>query len=69
MATQQFQIRMPERAAERLEQIARDRGFIGGPGRHGGDTPNRAEAVRWLLGQADEKLFQIFYAGEENRDG
>lgn len=64
MAKTQFMIRLDDRALERLEQIATEHGFTGGRGRHGRDEPNKAEAARYLLGQADEKIFGILYAEE-----
>lgn len=61
MATHQFMLRIPEAAVARLEQIAIERGFTGGQGRHGKDEPNKAAAARWLLGQADEAMFAAIF--------
>ena len=62
MSKTQFMIRLDDAALERLEQIAVEHGFVGGRGRHGRDEPNRAEAARYLLGQADERIFAILYS-------
>jgi hypothetical protein len=60
----QFMLRLPEPARERLEAIAIHHVFTGGRGRIGHDEPNKADAARWLLGQADPKLFEILFGDE-----
>jgi hypothetical protein len=55
----QFMIRLPEKAIDRLSDIAQEHGFEDGRGRHGEGNLNLAEAARYLLGQADEQLFDI----------
>jgi hypothetical protein len=64
-ATQQFMLRLPQAAVDRLAAVAIERGFTGGRGRHGSDEPNKAEAARWLLGQADEQIHAIIYEHQE----
>lgn len=65
-ATEQFMLRLPAAGVARLAEIAIERGFTGGRGRHGKDEPNKAEAARWLLGQSDEKLHEILYDHQES---
>jgi hypothetical protein len=61
MGKTQFMLRLDDAALERLAEVAVERGFTGGRGRHGSDEPNKAEAARWLLGQADEKMHAAIY--------
>lgn len=61
MATEQFMLRLPAAAKDRLADVAQAHGFTGGRGRHGRDELNLAEAARFLLGQADEKMHEILY--------
>lgn len=51
----QFNTRVTPAQRQRLEQIAVERGFLGGPGLKPGE-PNVSLAARWLWGQADEVM-------------
>lgn len=48
----QFNTRLTPEQLHRLEEIAVERGFLGGPGLKP-DMPNLSLAARYLMGQAD----------------
>lgn len=51
----QFNVRITPEQHARLEQIAADKGFVGGPGLRP-DAPNLSLAARWLWGKADQVM-------------
>ena len=51
----QTNIRLTPRQNDRLAEIAREQGFLGGPGLRP-DEPNRSLAARYLMGKADEEM-------------
>lgn len=51
----QFNTRLTPEQSDRLAEIAREKGFLGGPGVPPGE-PNRSLAARWLMGQADKVM-------------
>lgn len=51
----QLAMRVSPEQKERLETIARERGFLGGPGRAPGE-PNISLAARWLMGESDREM-------------
>lgn len=51
----QFNTRITPEQRDRLEQIAREHNFMGGPGLRP-DDPNLSLAARWLWGEADKVM-------------
>lgn len=51
----QFNTRLTPAQLARLEEIAVEKGFLGGPGLKP-ETPNLSLAARYLMGQADKVM-------------
>lgn len=51
----QLALRVTPEQKTRLEAIAREQGFLGGPGRSPGE-PNISLAARWLMGESDQEI-------------